>query len=95
MEDTGGEDDGVVATAADMAGKEWTLAGGAEATATQASNQALEANPRAPLMTTTAPPQQQQPLAAPTADFSGISHALKWLGHTMYDPHTLKAELSL
>jgi hypothetical protein len=43
----------------------------------------------------TAPPQQQQPLAASMADLSGIGSALKWLGHTMYNPHMLEAELSL
>ncbi len=33
-EDTGGEDDGVMVMAADTAGEEWTLTGGAGATAT-------------------------------------------------------------
>jgi hypothetical protein len=47
-EDAGGEDDGVMLMAADTAGKEWTLTRGAGATATQAPNQALPANPRAP-----------------------------------------------
>jgi hypothetical protein len=82
-------------TAVDTAGKEWTLTGGAGAMATQAPNQALPANPRAPPTTTTAPPQQQQPPAASMADFSGIGSTLKQLGYTMYDPHMLKAELSL
>ncbi len=40
--------------------------------------------------------QQQQPTALQTpADFSGLGHALNWMGHTMYNPRMLEAELSL
>jgi hypothetical protein len=40
--------------------------------------------------------QQQQSTALQTlADFSGLGHALNRMGHTMYNPCTLEAELSL
>jgi hypothetical protein len=40
--------------------------------------------------------QQQQPAAPHTpADFSGLGHALNWMGHAMYNSRTLEAELSL